>query len=51
VNSARIYAGFHYRSTLQQSNVLGRTVANWVNDHMMVPLDDDDDEGDSDGYY
>jgi hypothetical protein len=51
VNSARIYAGFHYRSTLQQSNVLGRAVANWVNAHMMVPLDDDDDEGDSDGYY
>ena len=22
--------------------MLGRAVANWVNDHMMVPLDDDD---------
>ena len=48
VNLARIYAGFHYRHTLQQSNVLGRAVANWVNDHMMVPVDDDDDEDDCD---
>ncbi len=53
VNSARIYAGFHYRSTMQRSNVLGRAVANWVNDNMMVPLehDDDDGEGGSDGHY
>jgi len=50
VNVARIYAGFHYRSTLQQSNVLGKAVANWVNDHMMVPLDDGG-EGGSDGHY
>ena len=50
---ARIYAGFHYRSSLQQSNVLGRAVANWVNDHLMVPLDDDEDDGEggSDGHY
>jgi len=53
VNSARIWAGFHYRSSLQQSNVLGRAVANWVNDHLMVPLDDDEDDGEggSDGHY
>lgn len=49
VNSARIHAGFHYRSTLQQSNLLGRAVANWVNDHMMVPLDGDG-EGGCDGF-
>jgi hypothetical protein len=35
---------------LQQSNVLGRAIANWVNDYMMVPLDDDG-EGGSDGHY
>jgi hypothetical protein len=46
VNLARIYSGFHYRHTMQRSNVLGRAVANWVNDHMMVPLDDDDGEDD-----
>ena len=45
VNLARIYAGFHYRQTLQRSNVLGRAVANWVNEHLMLPLHDDDDEG------
>jgi hypothetical protein len=52
VNGARIWAGFHYRSTLVRSNVLGRTVANWVNDNLMRPLDDYDDEGeDNDGHY
>src|SRR5262245_40141239 len=38
VNAARIYAGFHYRSTLVRSNPLGIAVANWVNDHMMTVL-------------
>ena len=52
VNGARIWAGFHYRSTLVRSNVLGRTVANWVNDNLMQPLDHHDDEGeDNDGHY
>jgi len=52
VNGARIWAGFHYRSTLVRSNVLGRTVANWVNDNLMQPLDDYNNEGeDNDGHY
>jgi hypothetical protein len=38
VNLARIYAGFHYRSTLVRSNTLGIAVANWVNDNMMTVL-------------
>jgi len=43
VNVARIYSGFHYRSTLVRSNALGiaaraRAVANWVNDNMMTVL-------------
>jgi hypothetical protein len=38
VNLARIYTGFHYRSTLLRSNALGIAVANWVNDHMMTVL-------------
>lgn len=38
VNAARIYAGFHYRSTLVRSNPLGIAVANWVNDNMMTVL-------------
>ena len=38
VNAARIYTGFHYRSTLVRSNVLGVAVANWVNDHLMTRL-------------
>jgi hypothetical protein len=47
VNVARIYAGFHYRSTLVRSNTLGVAVANWVNDNMMTvrpesPLGPDD---------
>jgi len=39
VNGARIWVGYHYRSTMVRSNVLGRTVANWVNDNLMQPLD------------
>jgi hypothetical protein len=38
VNLARIYTGFHYRSTLVRSNSLGIAVANWVNDNMMTVL-------------
>src|SRR5438552_1831368 len=52
VNAARIYAGFHYRSTLVRSNTLGIAVANWVNDNMMTMLpespvgpDDNDNDG------
>jgi hypothetical protein len=52
VNVARIYAGFHYRSTLVRSNTLGIAVANGVDDNMMTALaessfsrDDKDDDG------
>src|SRR5438128_4775688 len=38
VNAARIYTGFHYRSTMVRSNTLGIAVANWVNDNMMTVL-------------
>ena len=38
VNAARIYAGFHYRSTLVRSNTLGIAVANWVNENIMTVL-------------
>jgi hypothetical protein len=38
VNLARIYTGFHYRSTLVRSNALGIAVASWVNDNMMTVL-------------
>jgi hypothetical protein len=38
VNVARIYTGFHYRSTLVRSNTLGVAVANWVNANMMIVL-------------
>ena len=41
VNFARIYTGFHYRSTLVRSNTLGIAVANWVNDNMMTVLPED----------
>src|SRR5262245_47567169 len=51
VNGARIWVGFHYRSTMVRSNVLGRAVANWVNLNLMQPLDHYDDEGeDNDGH-
>jgi len=54
VNAARIYTGFHYRSTLVRSNTLGIAVATWVNEHMMIALDQrtvEADEEDSDGNY
>lgn len=54
VDLARIYAGFHYRSTLVRSNVFGIAIANWVNDNLMTvlpqrPLDPNDNYNDS--YY
>jgi hypothetical protein len=52
VNGARVYTGFHYRSTMVRSNILGIAIANWVNDNMMtvlpespVGLDDEDNDG------
>ena len=54
VNVARIYAGFHYRSTLVRSNMLGIEVANWVNDNMMTVLSESPlgpDDADNDGHY
>jgi hypothetical protein len=54
VNVARIYAGFHYRSTLVRSNTLGIAVANWVNGNMMTVLPDrlpGPDDEDNDGHY
>jgi hypothetical protein len=54
VNGARIYAGFHYRSTLVRSNTLGIAVANWVNANMMTVLPESPvgpDDEDNDGHY
>ena len=54
VDAARIYAGFHYRSTLVRSNPLGIAVANWVNDNMMTVLPERSpgpDDKDNDGNY
>ena len=54
VNVARIYAGFHYRSTLVRSNSLGIAVANWVNDNMMTVLPESPaspGDADTDGNY
>jgi len=54
VDAARIYTGFHYRSTLVRSNALGAAVANWVNDNMMTVLHHrphDPDDKDNDGHY
>ena len=52
ITLARIYTGFHYRSTLVRSHSLGIAVANWVNDNMMTVLperprrpDDEDNDG------
>ena len=38
IDLARIYTGFHYRSTLVRSNMLGIAVGNWLNDNMMTVL-------------
>ena len=54
VNAARIYAGFHYRSTLVRSNLLGIAVADWVNGNLMTVLPESPqspDDEDNDGYY
>jgi hypothetical protein len=54
VNSARVYTGFHYRSTMVRSNTLGIAVANWVNDNMMTVLPESPlrpDDTDNDGHY
>jgi len=54
VNVARIYTGFHYRSTLARSNTLGIAVANWVYRNMMTALSDrplGPDDEDNDGNY
>ena len=54
VNVARIYTGFHYRSTLVRSNTLGIAVANWVNDNTMTVLPEGPlgpDDKDNDGNY
>ena len=54
VDVARIYTGFHYRSTLVRSNTLGIAVANWVNGNMMMVLSESPlgpDDEDNDGHY
>ena len=54
VTSARIYTGFHYRSTLVRSHTLGIAVANWVNDNLMTVRPEslvDPDDQDNDGNY
>ena len=54
VNAARVYTGFHYRSTMVRSNPLGIAVANWVNDNMMTVLPESPvgpDDNDNDGKY
>ena len=54
VNAARVYTGFHYRSTMVRSNTLGIAVANWVNDNMMTVLPESPggpDDADNDGNY
>ena len=54
VNVARIYVGFHYRSTLVRSNTLGIAVAMWVNDNMMMVISESPlgaDDKDNDGHY
>jgi hypothetical protein len=53
VNAARIYTGFHYRSTLVRSNALGVAVANWIDDNMMTVLPESavgPNDQDNDGY-
>jgi hypothetical protein len=54
VTLARIYTGFHYRSTLVRSHSLGIAVANWVNENLMTVLSEgpgDPDDEDNDGNY
>ena len=54
VNAARIYTGFHYRSTLVRSNMFGIAVATWVTEHMMRVLPERSlgpDDEDNDGHY
>jgi hypothetical protein len=39
----RIFAGVHFRSDEDAGEVLGRSVADFVTDHALLPARDDDD--------
>lgn len=54
INNARVWAGFHYRTTMVRSNTLASAIADWIAVNMMTvlpepPLDPDDE--DTDGNY
>jgi hypothetical protein len=54
INSARVWAGFHYLTTMVRSNTLAFAIADWIDANMMTvlpesPLGPDDE--DNDGNY
>ena len=54
INNARVWAGFHYRTTMVRSNTLASAIADWIAANMMTvlpegPLGPDDE--DTDGNY
>jgi len=42
VVNARIYLGIHFRFADTAARKQGRQVAEWVQDHFLLPVDDDD---------
>ena len=54
INNARVWAGFHYRTTMVRSNTLGSAIADWIAANMMTVLPETPvglDDQDNDGHY
>jgi hypothetical protein len=54
LTNARVWSGFHYRTTMVRSNTLAFAIADWIEANMMTVLPEsphDPDDKDNDGYY
>jgi hypothetical protein len=54
INNARVWAGFHYRTTMVRSNTLAFAIADWIEVNMMTVLPETPvglDDQDNDGHY
>jgi hypothetical protein len=44
VKEARIWAGIHYRNSCNVGEAVGLQIADYVLDHFLLPLDDEDEQ-------
>jgi len=54
IRDARVWSGFHYRTTMVRSNTLAFAIADWIEANMMMVLPESPlgpDDTDNDGYY